>query len=176
MKAGFRIGIVGPESTGKSALSIELARHYGVNRVPEVARDFLENLNRPYREEDLLHLARLQLNAEQDVLKSGPLVLICDTTLLVIRIWSLFKYGRCHPEIIRMEEERAYDLFLLTDIDIPWEADPLREHPDRRSELFGWYYRALLEKSRPFAVVKGTGMERTLNAIRAIERISGHSS
>jgi nicotinamide riboside kinase len=176
MKAGFSIGIVGPESTGKSALSTELAQKYGVARVPEVARDFLENLNRPYREEDLLHLAHLQLKAEQDVLKTNPTVLICDTTLLVIRIWSQFKYKRCHPEILKLEEERQYDLFLLTDIDLAWEVDPLREHPDRRGELFGWYYRALLEKNTPFSIIRGHGIERTQNAIRTIERRSERCS
>lgn len=171
MTRGFRVGIVGSESTGKSELSLKLAQHYKVNMVPEMARGFLKGLKRPYREEDLLTLARLQLETEKEIQDTGTTPLICDTTLLVIRIWSLFKYGRCHPEILSMEENRQYDLFLLTDIDLAWMPDPLREHPDHRNELFGLYYRALLEKSSPFRIISGLGIERTRSAIRMIDSI-----
>lgn len=168
MNSTLRIGIVGPESTGKSQLSRELAIHYGVPLVPEAARQYIDELGRPYREEDLLDIARIQARSEQNLRDTLLPILICDTTLLVVRIWSQFRYGRCHPEILKLEAESQYDLFLLCDVDLPWEPDPQREHPNLRDELLLWYYRAMLEKNTPFRLIRGTGPQRTSNAIRIL--------
>jgi nicotinamide riboside kinase len=64
----------------------------------------------------------------------------------VIKIWSEFKYGFCDPEILTLMKEQKYDLHLLADVDLPWEDDPLREHPDKRQELFD-LYKAELEST-----------------------------
>lgn len=163
-----RIGIVGPESTGKSQLAIELSAHYGCGYVKETAREYLEQLPRPYEEYDLSVIARLQVAEEERVLATNPPLLLCDTTLMVIRIWSQYKYHRVHPEIVELDESRHYDLFLLTDIDLPWEDDPLREHPKERTQLFSLYYRTLIRQSTPFHVIFGKGKERFQSAIRVL--------
>ncbi|MBL7748648.1 MAG: ATP-binding protein [Chitinophagaceae bacterium] len=165
----FRVGIVGPESTGKSALASALAARYGCDFVPEMARGYLERLNRPYVEEDLARIAHLQTAAEDQVLAANPAILIADTTLLVVKIWSYYKYGRCDAGIVSAESQRAYHLFLLCDIDLPWEEDPLREHPNERRQLFSIYYRELIRKKENFALVFGKEGERLNRAVRAIE-------
>jgi nicotinamide riboside kinase len=165
----FRIAINGPESTGKSQLAADLARHFGCEYVPEIAREYLHQLGRPYEEKDLLEIARLQIDAEEKLLQQKPPVLICDTSLLVIKIWSHYKYGRCHPWIETTEQTRKYSLHLLTDIDLPWEDDPLREHPGQRLELFGIYYRELLQKPEPFFLIRGIGEERLKSALKSIQ-------
>ena len=167
----FRIAINGPESTGKSQLAADLARHFGCAYVPEIAREYLHQLGRPYEEKDLLEIARLQIDAEEKLLQQQPPLLICDTSLLVIKIWSHFKYGRCHPWIETTEQTRKYSLHLLTDIDLPWEDDPLREHPGQRLELFSIYYRALLQKPEPFFLIRGEGEERLRSALMNIQKL-----
>ncbi|RMG69257.1 MAG: ATPase, partial [Bacteroidetes bacterium] len=107
--------------------------------MPEYARAYLSTLGRPYREEDLLAIARGQLAAEARVIDPDKPYLFCDTNLLVIRIWSEVKYGRCDPEIRDMERLDRYALHLLTYPDLPWEPDPLRESPHRLRELFDHY-------------------------------------
>ncbi|MBK9400812.1 MAG: ATP-binding protein [Bacteroidetes bacterium] len=162
----IKIAIVGPESTGKSSLALALSRHFNSPYVPEVARGYLENYGPNYRYEDLKKIARLQCQAEDQLLVNHPPLLFCDTTLMVIKIWSEYKYQRCDDWIIAEEKSRPYDLFLLTDIDLPWEQDPLREHPDKRKELFTEYYRYLIHSNRPFHIVFGSDQERTNRAIQ----------
>ena len=161
----FKIGIVGPESTGKSTLAGALSEHFKAPLVPEVARMYLQNLKGTYVKEDLLEIARLQQAADR--LASGPIpsVIVYDTTLLVIKIWSDYKFGDCHPWILEQEKNEKYDALLLTDIDLPWKPDPLREHPDKRDELFSIYYRHLLKGTTPFRIISGKGQVRTQRAV-----------
>ncbi len=161
----IKIAIVGPESTGKSSLALALSRHFNTPFVREVARAYLEKHGPDYRYEDLKKIAKLQCEEEDLLLAADPPLLICDTTLMVIKIWSEFKYQSCDDWIITEEKSRSYDLFLLTDIDLPWEQDPLREHPDKRKELFTVYYRYLIRSNRPFHIVFGSDQERTNRAI-----------
>jgi len=70
----IRIAITGPESTGKSTLAAQLARHYNALWVPEYARTHLELLNRPYTANDILLIARRQLQAEEETAAATPLL------------------------------------------------------------------------------------------------------
>lgn len=165
-----KIAILGPESTGKSDLSFELANIYKTFYVPEVARRYLENLNRNYVEDDLLKIAKLQIETEDEFTKSANKVLICDTNLTVIKIWSLVKYGRCDSWILEQDQLRQYDFTLLTNIDLPWVDDPLREHPDptMRNELMNLYLKELISKNAQFDIVSGIGEDRIQNAIKIL--------
>ena len=169
-----KIAIVGPESTGKSTLASQLAHHYRTGWVPEYAREYIDQLNRPYREEDLLIIARRQVEMEEAYSQKFPL-LFCDTTLLVIRIWSEYKYGRCRAEIKDLMSDRSYDHYLLTHIDLPWEDDPQREHPEAREELFLLYHKALEGINKPFTLISGTGNQRLEKAIREVDLLLKHN-
>lgn len=167
-----KIAITGPESTGKSMLAEQLAIHYQTVWVPEYAREYLELLVRPYEEKDIYLIARGQLSAESSKLQQAGTFLFCDTELLVTKIWSEVKYGRCHPWILETIENHPYELYLLCDIDLPWQYDPLREHPDDRQYLFDLYYNELKNRKYPFAVVHGTGTGRLQNAVQIIENFA----
>lgn len=167
----LKIAIVGPESTGKTTLAAALAVHYQTTFVPEIARNWLQQLGRNYKREDLAELAKLQSDAEDALLANSPSILIADTTLSVIRIWSEYKYGAADPEIVSQEEKRAYDLTLLTDADLDWEADPLRENPNDRMDIFSAYYRHLIRQNRDFSVIFGHGDERFQRAVRIIDQM-----
>ncbi|TRZ69905.1 MAG: ATPase [Bacteroidetes bacterium] len=149
-------------------LAGQLASHYKTTWVPEYSREYLEVNGSQYREDDILNIARGQLERETLAMKTAEGFLFCDTEFIVTKIWSEFKYGRCHPWIIQQVEQHAYDLFLLCDIDIPWENDPLREHPGRRKELFELYCSELVSRGFPFFVVRGLGIDRLNNAIALI--------
>lgn len=164
-----KIAITGPESTGKSVLAEQLASRYQTYWVPEFARTYLETLGRPYREEDILTIAQGQLRQEESVLSDASDYLFCDTEFLVTKIWSLVRYGRCDSWIDEQFFNHRYDLYLLCDIDLPWEYDPLREHPDRRKFLYDYYRRELTDAKFPFAVVRGCGPDRLNQAIHIIE-------
>jgi NadR type nicotinamide-nucleotide adenylyltransferase len=164
------IAVTGPESTGKSVLAKQLAEHYQTVWVPEFARSYLENLGRAYTEKDILEIAKGQVRAEETAATSANGFLFCDTELIVTKIWSEVKYRRCDPWIINGVERQSYDLYLLCDIDLPWEYDPLREHPHIRKDLFRLYHKELTVRNFSFAIVRGVGPRRLENAIDAIER------
>ena len=167
-KAIKKIAIVGPESTGKSTLAKDLAAHYQTEWVPEFAREYLDQIKRPYKFEDLSEIAKGQLNLEQKKAKNANDLLFCDTNLIVIKVWSEFKYGKCEPQIIEQIQASDYDLHLLTDIDFPWTPDPLREHPDKRQELFDIYVKELEGFGFDYEIISGHGNARLDNAISAI--------
>jgi len=167
----LRIAIVGPECTGKSDLASYLADHFDTEWVPEYARGYIDNLIRPYEPEDLVTIARGQLRLEQEWALTANDFLFCDTTLLVIKVWSEFKFGTCDPEIIKGLEDSFYDLHLLTYVDIPWENDPQREHPDEREELYQIYRNELTQMKVPFIEVRGERAQRRDTAVKALNKL-----
>jgi NadR type nicotinamide-nucleotide adenylyltransferase len=169
MKKLLRMAITGPESTGKSQLAGELAAFYHTVFVPEYARGYIDRLKRPYNLEDILEIAKGQIREEKLMDQKATRLLFCDTELIVTKIWSEVKYGICDPWILQKIEENNYDLFLLCNIDLPWEADPQREHPHMREKLFSLYLDELTERRFPFRVVSGIGKERLKNAIGYVE-------
>lgn len=164
-----RVVVIGPECTGKSELAEFLAGHYNTSWAPEYARGYLSNLVRPYNQGDLTTIARGQIRVEEEFARTANGILFCDTNLHVIKIWSEFKFGECDEEIINEINNRVYDLYLLTYIDIPWQDDPLREHPDKREELYSIYLRELNGQPVPFVEIKGDRDQRRKTALNAIE-------
>lgn len=170
-----RIVITGPESSGKTTLTRHLARHYGGSWVGEYARTYLEKLNRPYVEEDLERIGRKQLR-QQRAAGQGHGFLFCDTGLVVLYVWSVVSYQRVQPWLAEALERDQTDLYLLTTPDMPWEPDPLREHPEQRDWLFD-QYRAFLDSHHvPHRIISGPcEAERLGNAITEINLLfPGH--
>lgn len=166
-----RIAIVGPECTGKTSLATQLASIYKTTWVPEFARTFLEKLERPYTASDLIDIARGQVDLEDRLAPNADTLLICDTNLLVIKIWSEFKYNTCHPWILENVLSRYYDLYFLTDIDMPWEEDPQRENPEQREELFCLYKKALDDMKVKYILLSGNEERRIEKALAAIKEL-----
>jgi NadR type nicotinamide-nucleotide adenylyltransferase len=164
-----RIAITGPESTGKSTLAENLADHYKTVWVPEYAREYIDKLDRPYIREDILAIAKKQLENENKIAKTATRFLFCDSELIVTKIWSEDKYKSCDEWILRKIEEHKYDLYLLCYIDLPWQDDPQREDPHRREYLFDLYLQELTERDLPFFVISGSGKKRLKNAVKQIE-------
>ena len=149
-------------------LSESLARYYHTAWVPEYAREYIDKLDRPYDQTDILKIAKGQLRNETRILKKATNFLFCDTEFIVTKIWSDVKYNRCDEWILGKIDGHKYDLYLLCYIDIPWEFDPQREHPQLREHLFDLYLQEMTERNLPFAVVSGLGEERLQNAVHII--------
>ncbi len=167
-----RIAITGPESTGKSWLAAEIALHFQTLWIPEFARDFLSQLHRPYTLKDLEFIA-----VKQFVANSAPQTdrdwIIADTEMLVCYIWANYVFGKV-PELIQsLANQQHFDFYLLCDIDLPWEPDPLREHPEKRSELLALYIQELQKRGLPYGIVSGQDTDRLLHAIHHIEEHFG---
>jgi len=164
-----KIAILGPESTGKSKLAEELAEYYDTIFVPEYARIFLAGLGHSYKQNDLLQIAKGQQESAKALIPLAKKYLFSDTELIVIKIWSEFKYKNVHPWIWERLKHQDFNFYLLTDIDLPWEDDPLREHPHQRLRIMKLYEKELIKRKLPYIIINGLGKQRTLNAIKAID-------
>jgi len=169
------VSITGPESTGKTTLSRQLAAHYRASWVPEYARAYLEENGADYTLADLEAIARGQLAAEAQAATAaeaqGHLVLFADTDLLVIKVWAEHAFGHCPTWILERLQQQCYDLVLLPNIDLPWEPDPLREHPHLRQHFFEVYHRALQDLKTNFAVISGTSGQRFEQARMLVDEL-----
>lgn len=163
-----RILITGPESTGKSSLSEQLAEHYNCQWVPEFAREYISRLQRPYELRDIEFIAMEQIRMENEMVKRARRLVICDTGLLVPKVWAEYKFGSCPQWIIESFVNHQYDLILLMDIDLPWKEDPQREHPDKRAYFFSRFRDELHKAGKSYSVVSGRGEERFQNALHII--------
>ena len=165
-----RILILGPESTGKSTLAEKLAKHFAEHWVPEVAREYLEKLDRPYAYEDLLQIGKQQMQLEDELAMQAKHYLFCDTDLRVIQVWSQHRYGKVDSWVLEELARRTYDLILLCAPDLPWQADPLREHPEleMRQQFFEIYQQLSQASGIPWILVSGDTAERLSTAIQAV--------
>ncbi len=163
-----RIAITGPESTGKSELAKQLAEHYKTVWVPEYARQYLEKRNGKYEMEDIVQIAKGQLNLEEEMAAKAGGYLFCDTDLFVTKVWSEYKYGQCDHWILEKVLTHRYDLHLLMDVDLEWQPDPLRENKEERQKLFDIYMEELAQYKYPFFIIDGKGEERLKAAIQVI--------
>lgn len=172
MQKPERILILGPESTGKSTLAADLAAHFGEPWVPEFAREYLEKLNRTYEFEDLSEIGRGQIELEDELAQKAKKFLFVDTDLRVIKVWSEHKFGKAHNWILEEIEKRAYSKILITDVDLPWESDPLREHPEpgMRQYFLDKYLDLAGKSGFPFQLISG---EQKIRLDRSVKFISG---
>ena len=168
-KPVLKVVITGPESSGKTELCKALAKHFNTGYLPEYSRIYLQHKQGDYTQEDLTRIAKGQLKSENEYQQKQKSLLICDTSLEVIRVWSEWKYKSCDKFIIVNARNRTPDLFLLLLPDLPWQPDPQRENPDDRDELFTYYQQSLQEYNTKVVIISGDGEKRLNSAIEAIE-------
>ena len=172
----IKVVLFGPESTGKTTLSEQLARHYNTVWVPEYAREYLQNKwnneCKTCEPDDLLPIAEGQMKMENDLTKKATKLLICDTDLLETKVYSEAYYvGHCDPILERYALQNQYDLYLLTYIDIPWVGDDLRDKPDEREYMFNFFKETLEKYNRKFITLKGDKKKRLTTAIQHIDKL-----
>lgn len=171
-----KVVLFGPESTGKTSLSKQLARHYNTVWTPEFAREYLQkkwnNERKTCEADDLIPIAIGQMKLENKLAKKADKVLICDTDLLETKVYSQEFYGDfVDEELNAAASENQYDLYLLTYIDTPWEEDDLRDRPEQRLEMFNAFEKALKDHNRTYILLKGDRDIRLKNATEAIDKI-----
>jgi NadR type nicotinamide-nucleotide adenylyltransferase len=163
-----KIAVVGPESTGKSTMSAYLATYYTTVWVPEFAREYCEKLTEPPTWQDEVNMFYGQLALEEEYLPKANKLLICDTTFITVKIWSDYTFGCSPQEVLDELPKRIYDLYLLLDIDLPWEEDPLRDFPHLREHFMEVWHKELEQLNANYVVISGVGQERCQNAVAAI--------
>lgn len=181
-KKMIKIVVVGPESTGKSTISAELAAHFSTIWCREYAREYLLQYGTSYSFDDLLTIAHGQISLEEKAIEELLLlqakqnkkqipVLFIDTDMYVMKVWCEFVFQKCHPWILNQIVERNYDGYLLCKPDLPWVKDTLREYPDyqTRDTLYHHYKDILINQKTPWFEVSGASSNRKHHAISWVE-------
>ena len=178
-----KIVVIGPESTGKSFLCEQLAQHYKTQWVKEYAREYLLKNGTDYTFENLLDIAKGQLELEDNAIglleeKNSTFniqhsKLFIDTDMYVMKVWCEFVFEKCHQFILNKIVERKYDLYLLCNTDMPWVKDELREYPDleTREKLYKHYKDIMVDQKTPWVDINGGYDERLKNAIAAVDAL-----
>lgn len=171
-----KIVVIGPESTGKSSLCEQLAQHYQSSWVREYAREYLLNNGKEYQYEDLLSIAKGQLEGEDRIASQqagDASLLFIDTDMYVIKVWSEYVFGKCDHWILNRIVERQYDLYLLCNTDLPWVKDELREYPDlpTREKLYQHYKEIMINQQVPWVEISGDYDSRLQKAVEAVDGI-----
>ena len=172
-----KVVIIGPESTGKTSLCEQLAQHYNTIWCPEFAREYLLTHPVDYNYEDLLTIAKGQIDLEDKFISKlttqNLSLLFVDTDMYVMKVWSEFVFEKCHRFILEQIVKRKYGLYLLCNVDLPWIPDELREYPsvETRKKLFNIYKDAMANQSVPWIEINGSYEERLRKAIAAVDRL-----
>jgi NadR type nicotinamide-nucleotide adenylyltransferase len=168
---GYKIAILGPECTGKTTLASQLAIHYKSPWVPEYARFYIEQLQRPYIYEDIEKIAKTQISAFKSAENQSVRFVFFDTELIITKVWFDEVFHR-RPHWLENEiQNLRFDLYLLTDTSIPWQPDSVRENGGaRREELFAIYEMHLKNYNLPYQVITGLQEQRLDNAIGIIDK------
>lgn len=177
-----RVLIVGAESTGKSTLSADLAAALDTIWVPEFGRIYTEIMPEPTKHqwtvEDFLRIADTQDFYEDEYAGFANRVLICDTNSWVTEVFmrEYMGYESSHLSgMVRLrEEQHPYDLFIVTDIETPFEQDATgtREDGARRHRMHNEYLGELRARGRNYIYVSGTREERLEQAVAAVQELT----
>ena len=161
-----RICLIGAECTGKTTLAARLADRFIAPWVPEHARQYAVSIGRPLMFDDVGPIARGQMALEDGMATDGLLIL--DTDLISTVVYSRHHYGRCPEWVVAEAQTRLADLYLLTDIDVPWTADEVRDSGARREALHAEFAVALAALEARVVIVSGSREARFAAAKAAI--------
>jgi len=162
----LRVCLIGPECTGKTTLAEELSVHFGAPWVPEFAREYAERVARELTADDVEPIARGEL-ALIDAAPNDGLVIL-DTDLISTVVYARHYYGACPEWIEREAQARKSDLYLLTDIDIPWVPDSLRDSAAPRESLYEQFSQTLKDYDANVATITG---DRFAAAIKQLDSL-----
>ncbi len=165
-----RITLFGAESTGKSTLARALAAHYRTVVVPEYGRTHTETFGdcgaRGLQEIVMGHIASVEAAKRQ-----ANRIIVEDTDPVLTAIWSDMLLGMRDPWFGDYADYG--DLYILTDLDVPWEQDGIRyfgNEADRR-RFMELCVEELDRRGIPYIRVAGTRERRFVAAVDAIDRM-----
>lgn len=170
-----RICILGAESTGSTTMAKALAKHYQTCWVPEYGRIYsegkLKNKDNKWQTQEFIHIAKMQNYMEDKLAEKCNKILICDTNSFTTAVWHQRYMDYWSKQVEKISQNRKIDLYLLTDIDIPFVQDGTRDGQHIRKEMHQQFIKALKKRNKPYILLSGNHKNRLKTAVNAINNI-----
>jgi NadR type nicotinamide-nucleotide adenylyltransferase len=168
-----KIIFLGPESTGKSTISTEIAKLCNAAFVPEYARTYLNEHGADYSYTDVIKIAETQTQLEREAEATGKTI-ICDTDLITIKIWLAYNDWKVPEWMDSFIVKHQANKYLLLYPDIPWVADEQRKNPHDRIELFNRFEEHLTRLKVNYSIIKGNGQSRLEDCLIEVQKTALH--
>lgn len=165
------ICIYGPESTGKSTLTQQLAEHFKVPFIEEYAKQVIEEKNGDICFEDMETIVLGHHQRVMEALEHPQPLLFIDTDAIASKIWSNDLFGKESPVIEETIAKQHFDYYLLLDVDLPWVDDIHRYRPNERKDFFKRCKEQLDNRHKRYSIIRGTGSQRFDNALKCVESL-----
>lgn len=162
------ICIFGPESTGKSTLTHQLAEYFNVPYVDEYAVDVIKEKNGDICFDDMEKIVIGHHKKIMKALQTPSPLLFVDTDAIASKVWSNELFGKESPVIEEMIGLQHFDHYLLLDIDLPWVNDIHRYRPDERKAFFNECKHELEKRGKHYTIIGGIGNLRFQNALKSV--------
>ena len=164
-----RLTLIGPESTGKTTLAIALAKYYQTSWAPEYLREYSQ---KKWEEtgiicewSDLLPILQGSLKNEQEAAAQACGFVVLDTNPLTLEIYAKLYYNKVPEAIKKAAADRPEnEFYILTNTDVPWEFDVLRDRENERDHILNLMESELLQRKLSYLLVSGS-IEERLNQI-----------
>ena len=162
------VAILGPESTGKSTLTKQLAEHFDGDMVEEYGRDYTdETPAKELKYGDYLVIAYTHDTNIMDKLHDGTKShLFIDTDGITTKLFAEMYLGdeleNDEIDSVINQQVDQFDLVLVCDIDVPWVDDGTRDFSkieDRKRHL-DKILNELTKRKIPYKIVSGNYAER----------------
>ncbi len=162
------VSLHGPESTGKTTLATQLAAEFSTILVPEYGRTYTQCFGQGCTADDVLQIAQGQTAAIAAARNQARGLVVTDTDAIMSAVWSEMLTGR-RDDWFESSAPTA-DLYLLTDIDIPWTDDGTRyfADPAQRRRFSALCEAELIRRGLSYIKISGNAQERFERACAAI--------
>ena len=162
-----RLALLGGESSGKTTLAQALAQALGTAWVPEYGRQRWEELRETLGIDELVRVARHQVELEQDAMARSEGWVVCDTTPLTTLQYCLHDHGQAPPELQALAR-RTYDLTVVCEPDFDFVQDGARRDKSFRAEQHAWTLARLRAMGVPWLAVHGPVPARVEQVLKCL--------
>ena len=164
-----RVVVLGAESTGTTTMSKALAEYFKTTWVPEFGRTYTEgkiSSGTPWATGEFEFIADEQNRMEDALIGYADKLMFCDTDSWATDLWHERYLGARSVSVAKRNAGKSDDLYLLTDVDIPFVQDGIRDGESIRHAMHARFREVLEKEQKPFIVLSGDHDVRLQMAIQ----------
>lgn len=170
-----KIVVLGAESTGTTTLAQDLAKYYQTVWTPEYGRMYYEGKmfsdnSSSWNTAEFIHIANSQNSLEDTLVTKANKLIICDTDAFATTLWHERYMGKISKKLDNCVKKTKPQLYILTDIDIPFVQDGTRDGEHIRSWMHQRFVDKLKENNLNYIIVSGNKQDRLAKSVLAIEK------